>query len=82
MWISVDKTADTQGRYVAIVLIGTLDKEFHVPYLVAVEFLEKTNSGTIAHLVSESFRFLWPDLDSTLLKVFVSVAAAYMLEAG
>ena len=29
MWISIDEITDTQGWYVANVLIKKLDKEFH-----------------------------------------------------
>ena len=54
----------------------------HASYLVAVEFFEKTDSGFIACLVNKFLRFLWPYIDSTLLKELVSDAAAYMLKAG
>lgn len=57
----VDKV-DVQWRYIAIVIIGTLevDKPGQV-YLLNSEVLEKTNHSTITKVFDQSMFLLWPD---------------------
>lgn len=83
VWISIDETTDSQKRYVASFLIGKLDSErFHAPYLSNCAFLKKADSSTMARFINDSLRMLWPNFDSSLLKVFVSDAAPYMVKCG
>lgn len=84
IWVSIDETTDIQGRYIANVMIGTLevDKPGQV-YLLNSEVLDKTNFSTISKLFDKSMSLLWPDCvrhDDVLL--FLSDAAPYMIKAG
>jgi hypothetical protein len=55
VWIAVDETTDTKGRYVANIIVGKLcSDEPAVPHLLAVKFLDKTNHATIARFVNDS----------------------------
>uniref|UniRef100_UPI00358E2E52 transcription factor 19 isoform X1 n=1 Tax=Myxine glutinosa TaxID=7769 RepID=UPI00358E2E52 len=83
IWLSVDETTDSAGRYVANIIAGRLSKEgYFRPHLVQCMFLEKTNSGEIVRAVNDTLRYLWPDFKPECLKVLVSDAAAYMIKAG
>jgi len=83
IWISVDETTDSVGRYVANILIGKLEKEkYNAPFLVNCAFLEKTDSSTIARLVNDTLHSLLPEFNSSLLKLFITDAAPYMIRAG
>lgn len=83
LWITVDETTDSVGRYVANVLAGRLDSQmYHPPYLINSAFLEKTNSDAIARLVNDSIKNLWPNFDENLLKVLLSDATPYMIKAA
>lgn len=84
IWVAVDETTDVQGRYIANVIIGTLevDKPGQV-YLLNSEVLEKTNYSTVTKVFDQSMFLLWPDgirHDDVLL--FLSDAAPYMVKAG
>ncbi|KAL4153127.1 hypothetical protein QTP88_000960 [Uroleucon formosanum] len=84
LWVSIDETTDVDGRYVANVIIGTL--EIGCPgktFLFNCEVLEKANNSTIAKLFDKSMSLLWPEgikHDNVLL--FLSDAAPYMVKAG
>jgi len=83
-WVSMDETTNVQGRYIANVIIGTL--EVNKPeqvYLLNSEVLEKTNYSIITKVFDQSMFLLWPDdirHDDVLL--FLSDAAPYMVKAG
>lgn len=84
IWICIDETTDVEGRYVANVIIGTL--EIDAPgktFLFNSEVLDQTNHKTICKLFDETLFLLWPEgikRDNVLL--FVSDAAPYMVKAG
>ncbi|KAL4121178.1 hypothetical protein QTP88_013741 [Uroleucon formosanum] len=84
VWVSIDETTDVEGRYVANVIIGTL--EVNNPgkiFLLNSEVLEKANHSTISKLFDRSLFILWPEgilHDNVLL--FVSDAAPYMVKSG
>ncbi|KAE9529999.1 hypothetical protein AGLY_011461 [Aphis glycines] len=84
LWVSIDETTDIEGRYVANVIIGTL--EIGCPgktFLFNAEVLEKTNNSTNAKLFDNSMSLLWPEgikHDNVLL--FLSDAVPYMVKAG
>lgn len=83
LWISVDETTDVKGRHVAIVLVGRLDNEkYHQPHVVNIAFMEKTNSDTIAQLINDTIRGLFPQFEADLLKLFLTDGAPYCLRAG
>ncbi|KAL4142184.1 hypothetical protein QTP88_004693 [Uroleucon formosanum] len=84
IWVSIDETTDSNGRYVANVIIGTL--EIDCPgeiMLLTSEMLEKVNHSTIAKLFDRPMALLWPNgvqHDDVLL--FVSDAAPYMVKSA
>ncbi|KAL4135150.1 hypothetical protein QTP88_006793 [Uroleucon formosanum] len=84
LWISIDETTDVEGRFVANVIIGSL--ELGCPgktFLFNTELLEKTNNSTIMKLFDKTMCLLYPEVvkhDNILL--FVSDAAPYMVKAG
>jgi hypothetical protein len=84
LWISIDETTDVEGRYIANVIIGTL--EIGCPgkiFLLDTEALEKANHTSIAKLLDKALHILWPQeikYDNILL--FLSDAAPYMVKAG
>ncbi len=81
LWISVDEMTDTLGCTLGHVLLGRLDnKQYHAPFLVRYSFLEKSNAGTVACLVNDTWRWLFRDVDMSLAKL--TDGAHYMLKAG
>ncbi|KAL4092042.1 hypothetical protein QTP88_026616 [Uroleucon formosanum] len=84
IWVSIDETTDSEGRYVANVIIGTLNTDAPgKTYLLTTEVLEKANNSTIVKLFDHSMFVLWPNgirHDDVLL--FVTDAAPYMVKAG
>ncbi|KAF0706537.1 CGG triplet repeat-binding protein 1, partial [Aphis craccivora] len=84
IWISIDETTDTMGRYIANTIIGTL--ELGHPgkvFLLDSTVLEKTNSGTIVRLFEQSLSLLWPGgIQRENVLLFLSDAAPYMVKAG
>lgn len=83
LWISADETTDSCGRYIANLVMGTLDVEPSPSYLVACRELDKTNHSTIARFVNDSLKNLFPDSSAAeKVLIFLSDAAPYMLKAG
>lgn len=84
IFVSIDETTDCEGRYVANVIIGILDK--NTPgklYLLNSEELDKANYFTISKVFDQSMFLLWPKgirHDDVLL--FVTDAAPYMIKAA
>ncbi|KAE9522223.1 hypothetical protein AGLY_017381 [Aphis glycines] len=84
IWVSIDETTDTEGRYVANVIIGTLltdgpGKKF----LIASEVLEKANHTTISKLFDRTLFTLWPNgINHDDVILFVTDAAPYMVKAA
>lgn len=75
--MSIDETTDATGRFIANVIIRTLeiDKAGQI-FLLHSEELEKTNHSTIFKLFDKAMGILWPEgvqHDNVLL--FVSDAA-------
>ena len=84
IWISIDETTDVKGRYVANVIIGTLEvAEMSKIYLLTSEELEKTNSSTIAQLFTTALALLWPEgVQHKNVLLFLSDAAPYMKKSA
>ncbi|KAF0759270.1 DUF659 domain-containing protein [Aphis craccivora] len=84
IWISIDETTDAEGRFIANVIIGTLETEkFGKIFLLNTEELEKANYSTVSKLFDKSLSILWPDgikHDNVLL--FLSDVAPYMVKSG
>ncbi|KAL4120274.1 hypothetical protein QTP88_012996 [Uroleucon formosanum] len=81
VWVSIDETTDIEGRYIANVVVGTL--ELDKPgkqFLVNCKELEKTNFSTISKLFDDSIQLMGIQRDNVLL--FLSDAAPYMVKSG
>jgi len=80
--VSIDETIDSEGKYVANVIIGTLNADAPgKTYLITTEVLEKANYLT-NFLIIQWF-VLWPNRirhDDVLL--VVTDAAPYKVKAG
>nr|CAD7202112.1 unnamed protein product [Timema douglasi] len=83
-WASVDETTDRCGRYIANIVVGKLDSTGpSSPHLIASRVLEVANSSTIARVVRDSLRVLWPsENNDEKLMVLLTDSAAYILKAG
>lgn len=84
MWVSIDKTIDVQGRYVASVVVGKLpSEEWTKPIVLTIEKLGKANFQTISQLFNDSMDILWP-VKIFHVKVFLYVidAALYMVKSS
>lgn len=84
LWVSIDETTDVEGRYIANVIIGTLEVENPGKiFLLHSEQLEKANHTTIAKLLDKSLHILWPQgIKHDNILLFLSDAAPYMIKAG
>lgn len=83
IWVSIDETTDVSGRYVANVIIGTL--EINNPgkiFLLNSEVLDKANYATISRLFDTSLLILWPGVRRENDLIFLSDTAPYMVKAG
>jgi len=84
LWVSIDETTDSVGRYVANVIVGTL--EVGGPgkiFLLNSEILERANHTSIAKLLDTSLHILWPQgIKHDNILLFLSDAAPYMMKAG
>ena len=84
IWVSIDETTDSSGRYVADVVVGALKNSGpSKPYLLTTDVLEHTNHFTIAKLFNDALTLLWPSgikFENVLL--LVSDATAYMVKAA
>jgi len=82
--VSIDKTTDVEGRYVANVIIDALEVDNPGKiFLLNSEVLEKANHSTISKLFDRSIFILW--LESVLhdnVLLFVSDAVPYVVKAG
>jgi len=83
IWVSIDETTDVTGRYVANVIISTLEENnYGKQFLLHVEELEKANHTTVFKLFDKSMNILWPEgvrHDDVLL--FLSDTAPYMVKS-
>ena len=63
IYLVVDETTDTCGRYIANLLIGILDENYAgKSYLLATQELDRTNNVTISKFVHDSLtRFYLPE---------------------
>lgn len=84
IWVSIDETTNAEGRFIANVIVGTLDENCADDiFLLNSNELEKANHSTVSNLFDGSMSILWPagiQHDNVLL--FLSDAAPYMVKAG
>jgi len=84
IWVSIDETTDVEGRYIANVIVGSLEANRQgVVFLLHTEELGKTNFSTISQLFNKAMGILWPNgVQHEHVLLFVSDAAPYMVKAG
>lgn len=84
IWVSIDETTDVEGRFIANVIVGSLEVDRQgVVYLIHTEELDKTNFSTISQLFNKSMGILWPNgVQHENVLLFISDAAPYMVKAG
>lgn len=84
VWVSVDETTDSEGRFVTNIVVGALSKEQPTtPYLLNVGQLEVTNNTTVTQFVIDSMKLLWPDgIRYNNVLLMVTDAASYMIKSG
>ena len=83
IWVGVDETTDSTGRFVAHVMVGKLKADqYHRPYLLDCVFLDHVNSSTISRFVNDSLRRMWSVFKCENFKILISDAAAYMVKSG
>jgi hypothetical protein len=83
IWVTIDETTDSTGRYVANVIVGTLNDDPSPSFLLTSECLEKTNNTTIAKTFNDSMMLLWPGgIQYDKVHLMISDAAPYMVKAG
>uniref|UniRef100_A0A2S2PVX4 DUF659 domain-containing protein n=1 Tax=Sipha flava TaxID=143950 RepID=A0A2S2PVX4_9HEMI len=84
IWIAVDETTDTNGRYIANLLVGVLECDTpSQPYLLACKELPKTNHSTVSRFINDSLKILWSaGGNDENLRLFLSDAAPYMVKTG
>lgn len=84
IWVSIDETTDITGRFVANVVIGTLNEnDAGKNFLLHSEELEKCNHSSICQLFDKSMHILWPNgIQHNKVLLLLSDAAPYMVKAG
>ena len=84
VWVQVDETTDSVGRYIANVLVGAIKPDdFCKPHLLVSRELAGTKHATVSRLVNDAMAVLWPNgtqYDRVLL--LLSDATPYMVKAG
>ena len=76
------ETSDVGGRFVAIVVVGTIKHEQPGEiFLLACEVLERVNNSSISVVFDNAMNLLWPDkVERENVLLFVSDAAPYMMK--
>lgn len=84
IWVSIDETTNTAGRFIANVVVGAMKKETSTKaYLLEVRQLEKANHSAVSQLFTESLKLLWnQELKYENVLLFVTDAAPYMIKAA
>ena len=60
LWVSIDETTDVDCRYIANVVIGTLESDRNgITYFLTTEILDRVNHSTICGLFENSMLLLW-----------------------
>lgn len=84
IWVSIDETTHSLGRFVANVIIGMVVMDTPgQTFLLNSQVLAKANSLTIAKLFDDSMHILWPEIvryNDVLL--YLSDTSPYMVNSG
>ncbi|PSN42006.1 hypothetical protein C0J52_08259, partial [Blattella germanica] len=81
---SIDETNDCEGRFIANIIVGALNKEQKtIPYLLNVCELPATNNVTVTQCVMGSLKLLWSTgIKYDHLLLFVTDEGNYMVKSG
>lgn len=84
VWLSIDESTDSAGRFIANIIVGALSKEQQTtPYLLNVCQLQTTDNVTVTQCVIDSLKLLWPiGIKYDRLLLFVTDAGSYMVKSG
>ncbi|KAL4084278.1 hypothetical protein QTP88_028103 [Uroleucon formosanum] len=84
IWVSIDQTTDSLGRFVANIIIGTLETDKPgQTFLLNSEVLPITNNSTIEKLFDDSMHILWPEgVRHNDVLLYLSDAAPYIVKSG
>ncbi|PSN34280.1 hypothetical protein C0J52_22127, partial [Blattella germanica] len=84
VWLSIDETTDYEGRFIANIILGALNKEQKtIPYLLNVCELPAANNVTVTQCVMDSLKLLWPfGIKYDQLLLFVTDEGSYMVKSG
>jgi len=78
------ETSDTEGRYVANIVVGTLELNGCGKYfLINIEVLKKVNYSTISKLFDRSLQIILPNgIKHDHVLLLLSDGATYMVKSG
>lgn len=82
LWVSIDETRDTAGRFVAAIVVRKLNDVKSTPYILSVLQLDATNGSTIALAVDDALRELGGAIRRDDVLMLVTDGAPYMKCAG
>jgi len=83
IWISINETTDCDGRYVAYVIVSTLEiEQSRQIFSLHFEALEKANHSIIAKLFDRERTILWlTGIRHDKVLLFLSDTAPYMIKS-
>jgi hypothetical protein len=81
IWVAVDETTDSVGRFVANLVTGKLNIE--VLHFICSKVLHRTYHSTVTRFLNDGLKMLWPaGVHEEKVLILYSDAAAYMLKAA
>jgi hypothetical protein len=83
MWVAVEETMDSMGRFIMNLVAGKLDIEVPSnPHLICSKVLHHTSHSTIARFVNDRLKVLWPTgVHEEKVLILYSNGVAYVLKA-
>lgn len=84
IYLQVDESADSKNRPVVSILVGSLNGEKPISFLLDIVYLDgSTDSVKIYQTINESLKILWPEMFYyDRVRLLTSDQASYMLKAG
>jgi hypothetical protein len=84
MWVAVDETTDSVGRFIVNFVEAMLDIDVPSnPHLICSQIMHHTNHSTVARFVNDGLKALLPTgANDEKVLILYSDAAAYMLKAA
>ena len=85
IWISIDESTDPSGRFVANVIVGSLNPSEEEPvkaYLLTIGRLERVNNSTICQLFINPLQLILTDEIQYNVLIFISDGVPCMKKPG